>query len=354
MSRITIIDYLPEHQPYFEKLNRHWIEKYFFMEERDVHVLTKPGEAILDPGGAILMASYDGVIAGTVGLLKVNDSTFEFTKMAVDENFRRKGIAEALSHAALDKAKQLGAKRVVLYSHSSLTSAIALYEKLGFRHLLIEEMPYRRSDVKMEIFLDNEDITEQKKREMHIEIIRAEPSHATAISGIGRRAFTDAFGHLFSSKEELQEYLDYTYAISKLRAGIQKENNAFFLALANGRPVGFVKLKKFALNSLIDSISQMELQKIYVLKEYHGTGAGEGLMKAALELTRRLNIEYLWLDTYIGNDRGISFYKKHGFRICGRHYFTIGSQTFEYHVMTQLVGTPELSALSRVWNAQSN
>ena len=50
MNLITIVDYQPEYQLYFEKLNRYWIEKYFEMEEVDEFVLTHPEEAILTPG----------------------------------------------------------------------------------------------------------------------------------------------------------------------------------------------------------------------------------------------------------------------------------------------------------------
>ena len=90
MNPIKIIDYRPEHQPYFEKFNRAWIEELFEMEPVDEWVLRNPDKAILESGGAILMAEYDGVIAGTVGLRKVDAYSYEFTKMAVDENFRRK------------------------------------------------------------------------------------------------------------------------------------------------------------------------------------------------------------------------------------------------------------------------
>src|SRR5215216_1735534 len=109
MNPVVIVDYVPEHQPLFESLNRHWIEKYFYMEERDIYTLTRPDEAILQPGGAILMALYNGEIAGTVALKKEGGTVYEFTKMAVSENFRRKGIAEALSMAALERARSLGA-----------------------------------------------------------------------------------------------------------------------------------------------------------------------------------------------------------------------------------------------------
>jgi ribosomal protein S18 acetylase RimI-like enzyme len=152
---IRIIDYLPEHQPYFETFNRNWIEKFFWLEEIDKYVLQQPKEAILNQGGCILMAECDGSIAGTVALKKINDEVYEFTKMAVDEQFRRRGIAEALSGAAFEKAKEMGAVKVILYSQTGLVPAITLYKKLGFREVPIEKGIYARSDIKMEIDLVN-------------------------------------------------------------------------------------------------------------------------------------------------------------------------------------------------------
>ncbi|MGZ8540632.1 MAG: GNAT family N-acetyltransferase [Chitinophagaceae bacterium] len=151
MNEIKIEDYRPEHQPYFEAFNRVWIEELFEMEPVDEWVLTNPGQAILQPGGAILMAEYNGVPAGTVGLRKVDDETFEFTKMAVDKNYRRLGIAEAISYASFKKAKALGAKNVILYSNTKNAGAIKLYEKIGFRHVEVEPGVYKRANVKMVI-----------------------------------------------------------------------------------------------------------------------------------------------------------------------------------------------------------
>ncbi|HMU10117.1 MAG TPA: GNAT family N-acetyltransferase [Ferruginibacter sp.] len=151
MNEIRIINYRAEHQPYFERFNRNWIERYFVMEPVDEFVLTNPQEALLKPGGAILMATCDGEMAGTVALRKADDTTFEFTKMAVDEKFRRRGIAEALSLASFKKAKELGAETVILYSNSILTGAIRLYEKIGFKHIPVNNTEYKRSDVKMKI-----------------------------------------------------------------------------------------------------------------------------------------------------------------------------------------------------------
>src|SRR5215218_2880252 len=155
MNSLQIVDYTPEHQPYFERLNRAWIEKYFWLEELDKYVLQNPQEAILDEGGAILMATYNGIVAGTVALKKVNGKVYEFTKMAVDENYRRKGIAEALSYASFEKAKALGATKVFLYSNTALEGAIIMYRKIGFIEVPAGNTVYKRSDIKMEILLSH-------------------------------------------------------------------------------------------------------------------------------------------------------------------------------------------------------
>lgn len=154
MNPIQIVDYRNEHQPYFEKFNRQWIEELFVMEPVDEFVVSNPGIAILDGGGAILMGLYQGNIAGTVALRKVDDTTYEFTKMAVDADFRRRGIAEALSYASFIKAKVLGASKVILYSNTKNAGAIKLYEKLGFVHVPVEAGVYERANVKMLIGIE--------------------------------------------------------------------------------------------------------------------------------------------------------------------------------------------------------
>jgi len=162
---IRIVNYLPHHQPYFERFNREWIEELFEMEPVDEWVLTNPGKALLEPGGAILMAEYNGVPAGTVGLRKFDEDTFEFTKMAVDKDFRRLGIAEAISYASFRKAKELGAKRVILYSNTKNAGAVKLYEKIGFKHLVVENDIYKRANVKMEIDIETAIIAAEEYEE---------------------------------------------------------------------------------------------------------------------------------------------------------------------------------------------
>ena len=152
IGQLTILDYKPEHQPWFEKLNRDWIEKYFRMEPIDIAVLQNPEEHILKKGGSIVMASCDKEIAGTVALKYVEPGVYEFTKMAVDEKFRGQKVGLRLSEAAIVKARQLGARKIILYSNTVLVPAISLYRKLGFKEIPVDAV-YKRSDIKMELML---------------------------------------------------------------------------------------------------------------------------------------------------------------------------------------------------------
>ena len=169
---------------------------------------------------------------------------------------------------------------------------------------------------------------------MPVKITIADEQNARHISAIGLLSFYDAFASYFEQEEDLQKYLEYTYAVEKIRCSILKENNIFFIAWLDGQPVGFAKVKKFSLNSQITSVAQMELQKIYVLTEHHGTGAGPALIRAVIKLAQQMQPDILWLDVYFKNAKALHFYEKHGFKKYGKHYFNIGSQTFEYDLMT--------------------
>ncbi|HYG02241.1 MAG TPA: GNAT family N-acetyltransferase [Chryseosolibacter sp.] len=150
-----IVSYAAEHQPYFEKFNRDWIEKYFWMEPIDFEVLQHPEEHIISKGGAILMAKVDKEIAGTVALKYVSPGVYEFTKMAVDEKFRGHKVGYALAIAAIEKAKSMGASKIILYSNTLLQTAITLYRKIGFKEIPLDG-PYKRSNIKMEVELSPE------------------------------------------------------------------------------------------------------------------------------------------------------------------------------------------------------
>jgi GNAT superfamily N-acetyltransferase/DNA-binding MarR family transcriptional regulator len=150
---VEIIDYLPEFHDDFKLLNSEWIGKYFQMEEADHQSLNHPDEKILKPGGYIYMALSNSEIVGTCALIKMDDNTYELAKMAVTEKARGKGIGWLLGQAAINKARELGAKKVFLESNTVLEPAINLYQKLGFRKIVGDPSPYERCNIQMELKL---------------------------------------------------------------------------------------------------------------------------------------------------------------------------------------------------------
>ena len=168
---------------------------------------------------------------------------------------------------------------------------------------------------------------------MNIKVRLADPPDAVTIATIGRLSFRNAFARLFNNKKELQEYLDHAYNPEKIKRSILKENNVYFIAYVENVAVGFAKLKKNSLENKIRSVAQMELQKIYVLSYYHGSGAGAALMDAVVDYAGKRQPDYLWLHVHVSNEKAVRFYLKNGFNISGKHFFTIGTQTFEFHMM---------------------
>ena len=149
---VKILNYEPEFQPWFEKFNRDWIERFFEMEPIDFDVLQNPNDHIINKGGFIFMAQYNHEMAGTVALKYAKPGVYEFTKMAVDEKFQGKKIGLALAEHAIRKAKALKASEIILYSNTKLLAAIQLYKKIGFREVPLDKA-YKRSNIKMELEL---------------------------------------------------------------------------------------------------------------------------------------------------------------------------------------------------------
>ena len=150
MPRIEIIPYTDALKEHIKTLNVEWLEKYFSVEPNDVISLSNPKEEILDKGGYIYYATVDGVVAGTVSLLRITNYEFELGKMAVSANYQGLGLGNIFMQHCIDEAQRLGIKKLILFSNTSLGPAIHLYRKYGFVEAAFEAGHYKRSNIKME------------------------------------------------------------------------------------------------------------------------------------------------------------------------------------------------------------
>jgi|SRR5688572_6375371 len=150
---VDIIEYEDDHHEAFRSMNEAWLDLYNLKEEADMLILNNPRKTIIDNGGVIFLARCNNEIVGSAALIKTQDGTFELAKMAVVNNYRKQGIGQLLIKTCLDKAKDLNAHKILLFSNHQLKAALALYEKYGFTYVPVKDSHFATADIKMELTL---------------------------------------------------------------------------------------------------------------------------------------------------------------------------------------------------------
>lgn len=90
------------------------------------------------PGGALLLARVDDEVAGCVAMRPLGQGIAEMKRLYVRSSFRSHGLGQRLVDAVIDAARQAGCTELRLDTLATMTSAQALYERLGF----VEIAPY--------------------------------------------------------------------------------------------------------------------------------------------------------------------------------------------------------------------
>ncbi|MEM7382668.1 MAG: GNAT family N-acetyltransferase, partial [Bacteroidota bacterium] len=175
----------------------------------------------------------------------------------------------------------------------------------------------------------------QPMEDAKIEIVVANPGDASTIALLGRITFGETFGHLFRDRSDLQDYCTKTFGLEKISCSLSKAENLFWLALFDGLPVGYAKLKLDVQSDFIEASRVGQLQKIYVLKDFLGYGIGLKLQNTLISKATDLECDMVWLSVLRENSRAIRFYQKNGFNIVGQHEYSIGKEDFNFEVMSK-------------------
>lgn len=147
---ITILPFTAERAPYFNSLNRAWIEELFTMEPKDEDVLTKPEHTIIAKGGEVWFGAYQDEIVGACALIAEEPGIFEFSKLGVAPSARGKGVARALLRHCRERAVARKAHTLRIYTNSKLAPANALYVSEGFKTVEMtpqQKLHYARVDI---------------------------------------------------------------------------------------------------------------------------------------------------------------------------------------------------------------
>jgi ribosomal protein S18 acetylase RimI-like enzyme len=150
--KVQILDFSPEFRDDFKRLNNEWMTA-IFGESTNGH-LDRP-EAIIDNGGYILFAEYEGKIVGTCAILKESNKLFEIADMSVTPEFRGRNIGKQLLSEAIERVKKANARQIYLVTSSKLTVSVEMFKTYGFRETGsdAEMSMYNATDIKMTLNL---------------------------------------------------------------------------------------------------------------------------------------------------------------------------------------------------------
>ncbi len=155
-NRVKVSGWDPRYRDDFVRLNEAWVTRYFAVEESDRRHFEDPEKTIVSPGGDIVFLVEDERCVGTCALIACGDDVYELAKMAVLESELGRGLGDILMEATLQRARELGARRIFLLSNTSLAPAISLYLKHGFKTVRLgSHSDYDRADIEMAIDLES-------------------------------------------------------------------------------------------------------------------------------------------------------------------------------------------------------
>jgi putative acetyltransferase len=101
----------------------------------DKELATLPGD-YASPDGRLLLAEYEGQLAGCVALHKLADSICEMKRLYLRAQFRGKGLGRALADHIIAEARQIGYQRMRLDTvEPVMKDAVAMYRRIGFREI---------------------------------------------------------------------------------------------------------------------------------------------------------------------------------------------------------------------------
>ncbi len=162
-------------------------------------------------------------------------------------------------------------------------------------------------------------------------IERASVQHAEILSEIGGDTFYETF-RPYNTESDILQYIKKAYAIDVIEHNLINPNIAYYLCYDDEQVIGYIKLIHDATYKGL-SEKCIELEKIYILGSYFGSGAGKLLMQKAIQHSRENGFESLFLGVWQENERAINFYKKVGFEVFETRQFQLGESLCDDYMM---------------------
>jgi diamine N-acetyltransferase len=166
-------------------------------------------------------------------------------------------------------------------------------------------------------------------------IQEAKNTNLKELQSISIQTFKETFTE-HNSEADMNHYLENSFSDEKLDGELNNPDSKFFFAFFENKIVGYLKLNIRSAQTEIQNQNAMELERIYVLKEYLGKQVGQQLFQQAIHSAKLNHVDFLWLGVWEHNQRAIRFYEKNGFIAFDKHQFKLG-QDVQTDIMMKLL-----------------
>ena len=156
-----------------------------------------------------------------------------------------------------------------------------------------------------------------------IEIKRITVQELDQLKEIGRKTFHETFSES-NDDENMKKYLDEKFSRDKLIEELNNTDSEFYFATLENDVIGYLKVNFGESQTELKDDTALEIERIYVSKEFHGKKVGQLLYEKAIQIAKDKNVHYVWLGVWENNVRAISFYTKNGFVEFDKHIFKLG------------------------------
>lgn len=156
-----------------------------------------------------------------------------------------------------------------------------------------------------------------------IRIRKAKIEEVPAIRELAIEVYTDTFADS-NTPENLQAFFRDSYDLEKFKTEFYEADSVLYIALDNLKIIGFLRLRKSNEVAHLLGTNTIELHRMYIHRDYHGTAVARKLIEQAFEYAKKKNYEWMWLGVWEKNPRAQKFYAKWGFERFSEHIFQMG------------------------------
>lgn len=160
---------------------------------------------------------------------------------------------------------------------------------------------------------------------------------------IGYETYDETFRQM-NTAETINKYLEEAFSREKLLSEMNKEGSDFYFMYSNNNLVGYLKLNDVPGQSDLNDPNSLEVERIYVRKQYKSQGFGKVLMEYALQKAVELKKQYAWLGVWEKNIDALAFYKKVGFQEIGKHSFRMGDELQSDYLLKKTVAGQKIGS----------